>query len=81
MSEDKPALPEWMRDCIAAVPDDVVRSIVADNQRSPKSTPAAPAEPKAAGPGVVAIGPRPASEVELMDRIVERFAGGPNNIK
>jgi hypothetical protein len=74
--------PEYINDMVKAVPDALVREIVADSRRGPpqRSSPA----PAKAGSGWVepqALGPRPASEVALVDRLVERFAGGPNSIK
>jgi hypothetical protein len=81
MSEEaKPKLPEWVRDAVAAVGDDLVRSIVADNRAPPRPAPSTK-PPVRGGEAVVPIGPRPASEVELMDRIVQRFAGGPNEVR
>jgi hypothetical protein len=84
MSEDqaKPALPEWMRDCIAAVPDSLVRAIVGDNRASQSLRQSDPAAPAVKGTGWVTatpLGPRPAHEIELIDRLAEKFAGGPNS--
>jgi hypothetical protein len=75
-------LPEWHHEMANAVPDSLIRSIVADSRRGPpqRSSPA----PAKAGSGWVepqALGPRPASEVALVDRLVERYAGGPNKIR
>jgi hypothetical protein len=72
---------EYINDMVKAVPDALVREIVADSRRGPPqhSSPA----PATAGSGwadAVPVGPRPASEVELVDRLVERFAGGPNKV-
>jgi hypothetical protein len=75
-------IPEWAAEMTRAVPDSLVRDIVGDNRGS--SSVATPAVPAVKGTGWYEpkpIGPRPAYETELVDRIVERFAGGPNNIR
>jgi hypothetical protein len=62
-----------------------VQDLVADGRRqsAPSSIIGAPfGAPSGSAPRVgreVPIGPRPRREVELVDRIVERFVGGPND--
>jgi hypothetical protein len=82
MSEEaKPKLPEWMRDAVAAVGDSLVRDIVADNRASPRSAPATPPVARGSSEAVVPLGPRPVSEVELIDRLVAKWVGGPNEVR
>jgi hypothetical protein len=75
--------PEYINDMVKAVPDALVREIVADSRRGPPqhSSPAAATAGRSGWVEPQALGPRPASEVALIDRLVERFAGGPNSIK
>ena len=80
--QTKPALPEWQADMVKAVPDRLVRDIVADHRRgSPRASSPAPVK---AGSGWVTptpLGPRPASELAIIDRLCERFIGGPNKVR
>jgi hypothetical protein len=68
-----------------AVPTSLVRDIVNDSRRGvtePRSMiEQSKAEPKPVQSAERPIEPRPKSETDLIDRLVEHFAGGPNKLR
>jgi hypothetical protein len=85
--EAKQPLAEWQADAARAVGDQLVREIVADNRHSPTqaSSVIAPkaVSPQARGSGwadPVPLAPRPASESAIIDRLCEKYVGGPNKV-
>jgi hypothetical protein len=72
-------LAEWHYEAAAAVPTAVIRDVVADNRQSSAVAPSP--SPRSGGSGWQ-DGPRPLPlpsdrEVELIDRLAQKFAGPP----
>jgi hypothetical protein len=73
-------LPEWQQEMVSVVPDRLVRDIVSDNQRpaTPNRNLAPPAVKATGWVTPQPIGPRPATELEMIDRLAEKFCGPVN---
>ncbi len=80
------SIPEWQNEMARAVPDRLVRDIVGDHSRGTIQPSSTTAPPREAGPVVPRVEPRPlelrsAFELGIIDRLCEKFVGGPNSIK
>jgi hypothetical protein len=72
-------LSPWQQEMINAVPTSVIQGIVSDNR--PASSAVAPSSPQPRGSGWQTPRPLhlpPKHEIELIDRLAEKFAGPPN---
>jgi len=70
-------IPEWVAEAASATPTSLIRDIVADNRPSSAVAPS----PQPRGGGWQAPRPLPLPpkhEVELIDRLAEKFCGPPN---